>query len=689
MRLTKKRTKSLDQEDTRTLLSLVEAAEARDKKFFDLCTSTRKWMKGDHWKSFRGKSKETARITINLMHAHARSLLPTLFFQDPYIECYPNDAIHQEESAVIWEGLLNHLNERNGYKRITKEVVFDSIVYPEGWKKWVVIKEADSEEIESGEEDVANFDGVSGGFSEENQAGPLENTSLGSIVGTRLSPEQVITDSSDRDPSKSRFIAIKYKRLLSEVKADPRYKIPANALSAIKQPVQGLNPSSPGGLHARVNQLGKEEPTPITADIDPEVTVYEVWIYQLVKLKLYRQVVVLLKEWQQAPIRQPEPWESFVGKYVKTYPITRWVLNPIPDSKPMSELASFKSMQDAINWLSSRLVSMVENQKQFYNFFSTNAKNPERARLQLDSGNIREFLEANEPGQPVIEAQQANPVPRDVYQLLQIMMGFVQQVTGFGMNRRGEAGIRTAKEAAIVEQGVQIKTDEKVDIVSDCIRADMEILARIVRHVAPSTFVFYLRGESGPVKWQKFTARDADWAPDIRIRPKSFAPMVDQERQQALMGALQAGSQLFQIYGPKIRLDVLYRRLLEQMNIPNPSAIMGDTIPDEILQMVEIVMMVLGQEAPVMPDHNHRLHRATLQDFLSSDVASQLPPDALDRIQQHDMQHQQFEEQNTEAAPNLSGMNPFSSDGMREPSGAGPAPQNGMMMEEEERSAVL
>jgi hypothetical protein len=688
LRLVRRRTTKLNEKQTKTLLSLVEAAEARDKKFFDLCSNSRRWMKGDHWRSFRGKNRESARITINLMHAHARSLLPTLFFQDPYIECYPNDKIHQEESAVVWEGLLNHLNERNGYKRITKDVVFDAIIYPEAWKKWVVIKEADSEEVESGEENLTNLDGVSGGLSEENQAGPLENTSLGSIVGTRLSPEQVITDSSDRDPAKCRFIAVKYKRLLSEVKSDPRYKVPGDAVSAIAAPQKNLTASFPGGLHAKVNQLGKDEPTPVTADIDPEVTLYEVWVYQLVKTKLYRQVVTLLKEWPNLPIRQPEPWESFVGRYMQTYPFTRLVLNPIPDSKPMSELASFKSMQDAINWLSSRLVSMVENQKQFYNFYSTNAKNPEKARTQLDSGNIREFLDANDVGQPVIEAVEANSVPHDIYQLLQIMMGFVQQVTGFGMNRRGEAGIRTAKEAAIVEQGVQIKTTEKVDTISDYIRADMEILARIVRHVAPSSFVFYLRGESGPVKWQKFTMKDADWAPDIRIRPQSFAPAVDQERQQALMSALQAGAQLFQIYGPKIRLDVVYRRLLEELNIPNPSAIMGDTIPDEIFQMVEIVMMVLGQEAPVMPNHNHRLHRATLQDFLSSDAVSLLPPDAIDRLNQHDMQHQQFEEQNTEAAPNLSGMNPFSSGGMREPSGAGPEPQNGMAMQEE-ASAVL
>ncbi len=244
-------------------------------------------------------------------------------------------------------------------------------------------------------------------------------------------------------------------------------------------------------------------------------------------------------------------------------------------------------------------------------------------------------------------------MPTDTYQLFQIAMSSIQQVNGLGMNRRGGAGIRTAREASIIESGTRIKTDEKVDAVADFCQRDMEILVRMVRGVADSDYVFYRRGEVGPQAWTKFTMQDADWTPDVRIRVNSFREDLKSERIEHYMALLEIGAQLFPIYGPKVRLDVLYRRLLEDTEIPNPMEIMGDAVTEEMFQMIELVMLSNGQEAPVLPDHGHRLHRATIEDFMQTQAFKTLPPPRQDAIIQHYEQHIEFEQQNSQNAPQV------------------------------------
>lgn len=671
MRLVKTKTTKLKPGETAKLLDLVNSAIKRDDTFFSGCEAIRKFLSGEKVFQSAKHSKKETRIAINLMHAHVRSIVPTLFFRDPFIEAQAVNPT-QESSAVVWQGVINHVLERTNYKRETKAVVRDSVVYPEGWKKWFFHKAVDKDENQTSD-DIAFSSGDN--FSaqgEENKVGPVTWHSMDTPVGVRISPTQMILDSSIRQLDQSRFVAVRYKKLLSELVADDRYPV-VNKEFKERRKTQHSGAIGKTRFHKFEDSTFSNESHD---DDDDVVTIYEVWAYQLVDFKLYKQVIVLMDGFNDEPIRDITSWEEYAGKFLHTYPFTKIELNPVPDELAVSELGVWQSLQDAVNWLMSRLVSMVENQKQYFNFYPDNAKNAQQALRQLNSGKIREFISAKESGQPVVEPVQMHQAPKDDYSLLQTIQSFIQQVGGIGQNRRGGSGVRTAKEAAIIEGASQIKDDEKIDIVADFIMDDMNILVRMLRESMQTGFVFKIQNDVGTADWAEFTQFDADWSPDIRIRPHSFKARLNQQRVQSLLQLFNSGLQLFPIYGKRIALDRIFRNLADELEIPNVSEILTPQIDARIKQMMEIIQMMQGVESPVLGDDDHDTESTVLADFMSTDLFTNLAANIQDIIARHKQFHDEGLQENQKIA---TGVGPVGNqfDDLQQTGGQGPTPGQG------------
>lgn len=646
MRYVKKRTSKLDEDQTATLYGLVMAAEERDRDFFDQCEKSLTWLRGDNFPTMKpeGPDKTVNRvesgIKVNLAHAHVRSLVPSLFFREPTFKAWPISPQH-DNSASSWEDLLNAFVRRSDYKVRTKEVILDSAVYPEAWKKWVVFKPS-TEEILTGEGDLADGDDSFGSFSEVGYDGPNFWDNKFTLRGVRISPRDVITDSFDRKPENSRFVAIKYRRMLSELIEDPRYEFGREELRSVyeQNKIDGLD------LYGGKRQLRSGSETvndrdPIVAINEEPVCIYEVWVYQLADLKLYKQVVTLC-EGCKLPIRQPTAWSEFNGPHLNTYPFNCLSLLPIPDSRGHSELAVFYSLQKTMNWIVSKIITQIDNRKQFYNFYPQNAENPKKAMNQFYSGRIREFLQSKQPGAPIIEQVPQQGATGDDFQLVNMVLQLIQHVTGMTTNRRGASGARTATEADIIESSAQIKMDEKADAVADFIKRDGEIMIRLIRAFVNKEMVFRVTGNVGSVKWQQFTMEDAGWSPDVEVDPESFRRSVNSERLQALMTMLNVLPNLGPALGPNFRFDVIVRRLLEQLEVPNPQEITGDDVPSEVKQMAELIQIILGLPAQVLPTDDHMKEISTLEAFITSEVYSAVPPEVQQIIEQHYTQHVQL-----------------------------------------------
>ena len=640
MKLVKKPLTKLDKKTTQRLYQQVKEAEKRDQSFFETCEKNAKWLKGDQWEGHHYDKKNPLtrrepRITVNLAHAHVRSIVPMLFFKEPNVKTWPLNQ-NQEGSAAAWESLINAFLVRSGYKDQTKEVIMDSVVYPEGWKKWVVYGSEGGEvdELES----FADMDSKGPGFWQDKF----------SLVGTRVCPTQIITDAKSRKPEDCRFIAVKYRKLLEELLADERYK---NGHAALKKKFMfDEQPMRPSGDAIGHHGQDVEDHTVLASD-DEMVDIYEVWVYQHVGLDLYKQVIVLAEE-LDVPLRGPVNWEELVGPYLHTYPFTKIELNPIPDDRPQSELSVWYSLQASLNWVSSKVVSQVNNQKQLYLYNSKEFVSPKKAENQMHSSNAQEFIEVKaDLERPPLVPVQKNHVSNDDWNLMSMLQQMIQQVTGVTQNRRGAATARTATEADIIEQAAQTKNEEKIEAVKSFLKQDIQVLIRLIRGFITQDIVFRLTGNVGPVNWGEFTREDAAWSPDVEIEPESFRRTSNTERIQAYQTMLNAGGMLAQMgYGGQIRMDVIYRRMLEEFELPNPQEITNDNVPGEVKQMAEIVQMVLGLPAEVLPTDNHKAEMAALESFINSEIFGALPPEVQQTIEEHYMLHEQMLQQTQQAS---------------------------------------
>lgn len=646
MKLVKNKATSLKPEQVSALAQLIQAAEKRDKSFFAACDNNLKKLDKGSSKVRKGGNKnvsrEFSRIGVALPHAHIRTLAPTLFFRDPNVRAYPLNET-QEDSACAWEELLNAYIARSGYTDLTKEAVLSATIYPEMWKKWVYITEEDSEDSETNQS--------GGGFLETNTDGPGIWEGKATIVGVPIRPQCIITDSKDRRLDRSRFIAVKYEKMLGELVVDPRYEL---GRSYIKSKINSKpNPSPNDGT---IGLDPEDEPQHSYATVDQAVTIYEVWVYQLVEFNLYKQVVVLMDD---KIIRKINDWSEYCGDmWDGGYPFNKLELNPIPDSIGKSELETWDDLQKSMEWLVSKIVSQVERRKVIYQFNSQAVKNREQAMNQLHSGNPVEYLESNDPNTPVLVPVSQTPVANDEWNLIPLIQGLIQQVTGEGQNRRGQSGIRTATEAGIIENAARVKEEDKVDQVARFIYRDMRILINMIRSFIDKDLVFRLTGKVGGVKWGKFTKNDACWSPDVEVEVESFRASVFQERVQAYAQAITLGAQLVPLVGNTIRMDVMYRKFLQELRVPNVAEIVNSNVSSEVKQMSEIIMMTLGNPAPVAPTDNHLVEYKTIEAFINSEVFQALDPNVQMAIIQHEEQHKEYLMATSPAKPSNSG-NPF------------------------------
>ena len=626
MKFIKKETTKLGADGGAWLKGLIDASIEKDNDYFKGLKRLRNLLSGNHWENIKGLSKKKIQMVINLAHAHVRTVVPTIFFQNPSVDCAPTHPANSGKEQT-WNAVINNTLDKIGFAEEMRKVTLDAVTYPEGVLKDVT-KRIDSPTSEIGSD------------------GPNVWLSKGSPAHVRICPDQLIVDYlvSDRDVDNARFIAIRYRKPLHELKMHPVYGKNIKLESRITSPTIG-NQISPIGrsendweTHDKELARGPEEEI---------VTIYEVWIHQLASIdskhQVYQKMCVLL-EGQDEPIRELESWESVMGKGFNKFPITRLVLMPIPDSEAQSELGVWQNMQHTLNWLLSRITKLVESDIQIFGVNVSKIKNMQKFRQQFNSGETRILAEVDGPD--AVELFQPSFVGRDNYTLVNLILQFIQQVSGIGQNRRGSSGIRTATEASLVDEGTKIKTDEKVSTVESFLRKVLHKTCMIIRGITSSegssAWVFGMAGDAGAVKWVNFTAEDIEWLPEIRIRVNSFRKMDSTQEMQKLASLVDIGMKMFSMYGPAVRVDILFSRMLEASGVYDAGKIIGDQDAQMMLQTIELSGIILGIETPVLESHNHAVHIQVLDSFEQSPYYQQIvskAPEVADRVAQHKQFH--------------------------------------------------
>mgnify|MGYP003624349343 FL=1 len=650
-------TKKLDKAGGAWLKRMVDYSLKKDDKYFRFMGNLRNLLEGKHWENVKKKKdKDRVRMVVNLAHAHVRTLVPTLFFKNPSIDSVPTAPQHSGKEKT-WNAIINNTLDKVGFADEMKKVVMDAVTYPEGVMKDVTnrVAEGANEEMEAGDR------------------GPVPWGDKGTPSHVRIAPTQLIVDyiSKDRDTDNARFVAIRYRKPLQELKFHKVYgpNVEAHLTEMSDMPTTG------NLVNKVISDDGDWDDPTRNTEGDPEetlVTIYEVWISRMIssdgKFFIEKQMCTLL-EGQDKPIRELTPWSEVMGEGFNTFPVTRLVLVPVPDALPNSELGAWQEMQMGINWLMSRITELVENDRQLYETDTSKIKNPAKFRQQFYKGRSRELVEVSEPG--AINLIQPSFVGRDNYTLVNLLQSYIQQVSGIGQNRRGGSGIRTATEASLVDQGTQIKTDEKVDSVEKFLIRVVGKCAMITRALAKNDlgieWVYRVSGDAGAVDWVAFSAEDISWLPEIRIRVNSFRKSDSSQDMQKIAMLLQQGMALYQLYGPTIRVDILYGRMLEAAGISDSGKIIGDQDQQMMLQTIELAALMVGELAPVLEEHNHAAHMEVLDRFVNSENGQKLmasAPEIGDALQQHRQEHEvKLQEQQQKAQRVQLSQDPFAAAG--------------------------
>jgi hypothetical protein len=147
---------------------------------------------------------------------------------------------------------------------------------------------------------------------------------------------------------------------------------------------------------------------------------------------------------------------------------------------------------------------------------------------KMNSGKIATFKVDGPPQQSVYQLTPS--MSRDLYNISEVIRDDVREVLGFSRNQAGDFDVsrRTATEASIVQQAIQIRSDERRDIVADFIAASFQ------RKVNPMVFAFWTGRRTievtGLAGWVPFTGPEIKGDYSVSVVADSTLPMTKAQR---------------------------------------------------------------------------------------------------------------------------------------------------------------
>lgn len=641
---------SVTNQQYKCLFEDVKASEEADSGFFQNAANMRRFLAGDQWDT-AGKANTDAQIVVNLVHSVLRSMLPTIFFREPRVRCYPAHP-NADGKERAWENALNFVVRKNGFKNEFKAAIFDALLVGEGWLKHSFVVPAVKNTTKPEGEQRTNRTATS----ESRRGDGPWNTQLLPIA-LRVSASNVIVDylAPERDPAQARFVAVKYYRLYDELISDTeRYPDAKNMRVDKTQFVDVFT----GVTNSRAKQENKSGRLSSQQSEKNMVVLYEIYVERYIDVDdgvdIQRRMIVLADGFEGA--LRDEPWANIVGPDFSGFPVKRFVFNRVPDDYPMAEAEAWLSLQTSLNWLMSRITTFVTNQNRKIGVVPNRLLNPKKAIKQLGSRRDTEIIELKEAEdnakEPWFVLQNAN-VPSDMYQLLTIVVQFIERVSQIGRNKQGnQANYRTATEAGLVDQASRNRDDERVDIITDYMLSIIQGFAAVLAQHADSTFIFTIAGDTGRNHWGNFTSEELEYMPDIEIEASSFRLTDVREEAMKYQQILNVFAQFMPVLGPIVKIGPLVRKWLEALRIPNPDDILENMEGNREYQLLEVFMMMSGQAVTPKPEEPHSEHIEALDFLMASPVWNMLPPETRLLVMQHYDMHRQFMVQMAEMAQN-------------------------------------
>jgi len=483
-------------------------------------------------------------VSVNLIFAIGRSLVPQLYFKTPTVLVQP-DKEEAVKMAPVLEAIDRKLVTQMHMKQQMKLGILDAFVSNIAVFKFGYHSIATKVDAQEGNGSLvgdllkANPELMGAETEDEN----LQTYSYHDSIRPdapwmlRINPEDFLVPYGTLNIESAPWCAFRVIRLLEDVKNDPTYKNTADLTASTtlvpdgKNPVKATNPTLQGQDLSGGEKLNAVE-------------LYEIWDKRSGK-------IIVIQMDTEHPLRDEEHNMPIQG-----LPVELLQFNPTGwDFWGPTDVEQIVQQQIEVN--ETRTLELQHKRTATAKFLVDEGLVDDTELTKFVKGQLSVIKVKGNPNNAIREL---NPtMSRDLYNISDVIRADISEILGFSRNQAGEFDVsrRTATEAGIVQKALEIRSDERRDQVADLIARAFQ------RKINPLIFQQWTAQRSievtGKVGWVQYTGAQIKGDYTVSVVADSVVPLSMQQRQQSAMLALERFAD-----NPRINQTRLYEWALAQ-----------------------------------------------------------------------------------------------------------------------------
>lgn len=501
---------------------------------------------------YRGKfaayHSDTKFLPYNLTYAMARTLIPNIYFRNPYINISPRpkmgSPIPMDIHAKIVEFIDNWLVQEMSIKKEIKTGLLDCFftnrgIWKIGYDSQFGFKPEQTQDMQGLSDTTFSQFTKKGDFTEYNI-----NIKPGMPWVTRIDPDDIIVPFGVRTLDDCPWIAHRVIRPLDDVKADPKYK----------------NVGDLEGTH--LEQIYKDNKR---SDFYKELSKICDWVeIWEIRDRKHKEVMAFVPDYNKF-IREPE--EDVLQ--IEGLPYVDITFNEDPQYYwGPSDVAIIEPQQLECN--EARTQAMLHRRVALLKFLVDQNLIENDEIDKMISENVGPVVKIKGPPAPAVVQLQPH-IPADLIGWVEQIRMDVREMLGFSRQAAGEMppGRRTAQEVNIATQAKELRVDERRDMVADALTDIVRKTNQIIFDRWDTQHIVQVVGYDGAKYWIQY-AKDAIVGEyNVKVDVESMTPMTKNLKKKEIIELIGALAKF-----PGLNLSYLLRTLLREFDYLDAMAIL-------------------------------------------------------------------------------------------------------------------
>jgi len=535
-------------------------------------TYKKRYGNSDDWETYRryyrgyfpGYSSSTSKVLpYNITYAMARTLIPNIYFRNPYINITPRykmgSPIPLDIHAKVVESVDNWLMQEMSVKKEMKTALLDCFFTNRGiWKigydsMYGFAPKLVEEELGIGDTTLTQYSKRKGEAIEYNI-----NVKPGMPWVLRIDPDDIIVPFGARTLDECPWICHRVIRPLEDIKADAKY----------------TNTRDLTGTH--LEQIYKDSKK---MDFYKHMTSISNWV-EIFEVRDRKRKEIFAFVYGYGYIREPE--EDILQ--IEGLPYVDITFNE--DTQLYwgpSDCAIMEPQQLEVN--EARTQAMLHRRVALLKFLVDENVITQDEIDKMISENVAPVIRIK--GSPGPSVTQLQPhIPADLVQWVEVIRSDVRELIGMSRQAAGEipAGRRTAREVDIATIAKEIRLDERRDMLADALVDIVRKVNQIIFKRWDTRHIVQVVGYDAARYWIEYTGEAITGEYNVRVDVESMTPTTKALKKREIVELIGALSKY-----PRANIDYLMRMLLREFDyidalqlLPEaPEAPMGQPMPVE------------------------------------------------------------------------------------------------------------